>query len=177
MAVLRSLTGIGVCCCLLWAEGSMLAQGDRYLLAEGTDVRLTFADGFSSKTSAVGDPVTLLLDEELKVGEVVVARVGAKALGEITNAKKAGMVGKGGELNMRLQYLKVGDNRIKLRGSKGQEGEGKGGSVVALTVFLGPIGLIKKGRNVDIKEGSSLKAYVAEDISLPASIAKLPPTR
>jgi hypothetical protein len=44
---------------------------------------------------------------------------------------------------MRLQYLLVGDTRVKLRGTKGKEGQGKAGTAVALTVLFGPIGLIK----------------------------------
>ncbi len=81
--------------------------------------------------------------------------------------KKSGMMGKVGELNVRLNYLKVGDYKVKLRGSKGKEGEGKLGTTVALTVLFGPIGLIKHGKNIEIKQGTALKAYVSDDISLP----------
>lgn len=63
------------------------------------------------------------------------------------------MMGKGGELNMRLEYLLTGDSRMRRRGTKGKEGEGKVGAAVALTVILGPISLIKHGKNVEIKEG------------------------
>ena len=62
------------------------------------------------------------------------------------------MMGKAGELNVRLNYLKVGDNKVKLRGSKGKEGEGKLGATVALTVLFGPIGLVKHGKNIEIKK-------------------------
>jgi hypothetical protein len=41
---------------------------------------------------------------------------------------------------------------------------------VVLTVLFGPIGLIKHGKNVEIKQGQSLHAYVGDDIALvPAS--------
>jgi len=33
-------------------------------------------------------------------------------------------MGRAGELNMRLEYLLLEDGRLKLRGSKGREGEG-----------------------------------------------------
>lgn len=140
----------------------------KLVLKEGTDVKLKFADDLSSKTAAEGDPVTLILDEDLKVGDVIVAKAGCKATGTISNAKKAGMMGKAGELNMRLEHLKVGDQRVRLRGSKGKEGEGKVGTAVALTVLFGPIGLIKHGKNVDVKAGTPIAAYVDEDISLPS---------
>jgi hypothetical protein len=138
----------------------------KLILKEGTDVKLKFSDDLSSKTANEGDPVNLILDEDLKVGDVVVVKAGAKATGTITNAKKAGMMGKAGELNMRLEHLKAGDQRVRLRGSKGKEGEGKVGTAVALTVLFGPIGLIKHGKNVDVKAGTPLAAYVDEDIPL-----------
>ncbi len=143
-----------------WAE-------DMVALKEGTEVKLKFAESLSSKTAADGDAVNFVLDEDVKVGDVVVAKAGDKAVGEVTNAKKSGHLGKGGELNIRLNYLKAGDNRIRLRGSKGKEGEGKLGTAVALTVLFGPIGLLKHGKQVEVKEGTPLKAYVDQDINLP----------
>ncbi len=142
------------------------APADKLVLAEGTDVPLTFDQDLSSKTAAEGDPVTLVLAEDLMVGKVVVAKAGAKAIGEVTNAKKSGMMGKAGELNIRVDYLRVGDTKIKLRGSKGKEGQSGVTSAVVLTVLFGPIGLIKHGSNIEIKKGSAIKVYVADDIAL-----------
>ena len=139
----------------------------KLVLKEGTDVKLKFAQDLSSKTATDDDPVNLILDEDLKVGDMTVAKAGAKAVGTVTHAKKAGMMGKGGELNMRLEYLLVGDTRMRLRGTKGKEGEGKVGAAVALTVLFGPIGLIKHGKNVEVKQGTPLLAYVDQDFTLP----------
>jgi hypothetical protein len=139
----------------------------KVILKEGTDVKLKFAQDLSSKTATDDDPVNLVLDEDLKVGDVTVAKAGSKAIGTVTHAKKAGMMGKGGELNLRLEYLLVGDTRMRLRGTKGKEGEGKVGAAVALTVIFGPIGLIKHGKNVEVKQGSPLLAYVDQDFTVP----------
>jgi hypothetical protein len=137
----------------------------KLILKEGTDVKLKFAQDLSSKTATDDDPVNLVLDEDLKVGDMTVAKAGAKAVGTVTHAKKAGMMGKGGELNMRLEYLLVGDTRMRLRGTKGKEGEGKVGAAVALTVLFGPIGLMKHGKNVEVKQGTPLVAYVDQDFT------------
>ena len=142
---------------------------EKLVLKEGADVNLKFSQDLSSKTATEDDPVNLVLDQDLKIGDIVIAKAGAKAVGTITHAKKAGMMGKAGELNMRLQYLIVGDTRLKLRGTKGKEGQGKEGTAVALTVLFGPIGLIKHGKNVDIKEGTPLLAYTDENFEVPAS--------
>lgn len=139
----------------------------KLMLREGDEVKLKFLDDLTSKTATEGDPVNLELAEPLTVGNVVVARPGAKAVGEVSSAKKAGMMGRAGDLSIRLDHLTVGDTRVKLRGSKGKEGEGKEGTAVALTVLFGPIGLIKHGKNVEVKAGTPLTAYVDEDTALP----------
>jgi hypothetical protein len=139
----------------------------KLVLKEGTDVKLKFAQDLSSKTANDDDPVNLVLDEDLKVGDATVCKAGAKAVGTVTHAKKAGMMGKGGELNLRLEYILVGDTRMRLRGTKGKEGEGKVGAAVALTVLFGPIGLIKHGKNVEVKQGTPLLAYVDQDFTIP----------
>jgi hypothetical protein len=139
----------------------------KYILRDGDDVPLVFAQEISSKTANEGDPVEFILAEDLKVNGVVVAKSGSKAVGEVTNAKKAGMMGKAGELNVRLDYLKVGDTKVHLRGTKAKEGASGTNAAVALTVLFGPIGLIKHGKDIDIKQGTPLKAFVGDDIALP----------
>jgi hypothetical protein len=129
-------------------------------------VPLAFDEDISSKTAAEGDPVAFVLTDDIKVGDIIVARAGSKAFGEVTHAEKSGMMGKAGDLSIRLNYLKAGNVKVKLRGTKGKEGESGVTSTVVLTVLFGPIGLIKHGKNIDIKKGTSLKAYIGDDISL-----------
>jgi hypothetical protein len=139
---------------------------DGCLLREGIDVPLKFANSISSKTANEGDPVEFVLDEDLKVGDAVVVAKGAHALATVTTAKKAGMMGRPGDLSVQIQYLVVGSNRVHIRGTKGREGDSKTGAAVALTVLFGPIGLIKHGKNVEIPAGSPFTAYVDQDIWL-----------
>ncbi len=139
---------------------------EKIVLREGTEVKLKFAQALTSKTAAEEDPVNFLLAEDLVVGDLVVAKAGAMATGVVSHAKRAGMMGKAGELNIRLSHLKAGEKKIKLRGTHGKEGQGKEGTAVALTVLFGPIGLIKHGKNVEVKEGAPLTAYVDEDVVL-----------
>ena len=151
---------------LAFAQAPAASPTPTLSLREGTDVPLKFAQALSSKTAVEGDPVNFVLAEDIKVGDVVVARQGDKAVGEVSHAKKAGMMGKGGELNVRLDYLRVGDTKVRLRGTKSREGDDKVGATVALTVIFGPIGLIKHGKNIDIAEGTPLGAFVADDVNL-----------
>src|ERR1700761_3131395 len=87
----------------------------RYMLRDGDDVPLLFAEDISSKTASEGDPVMFTLSEDLKVNGVVVAKAGSKAVGEVAHAEHSGMMGKAGQLDIRLNYLKVGDTKGHLR--------------------------------------------------------------
>ncbi len=151
---------------LLLAAAASLASAAK--LREGTELRLRFAQDISSKTATEGDPVDLILDEDVTVDGVVVARRGDKAVGSVSNAKRAGMMGRPGELNIRLEYLRAGDQKIRIRGTRGREGESRTGTAVVLTVLFGPIGLIKKGKEINVPRNTELKAYVSDDVELPA---------
>jgi hypothetical protein len=135
-------------------------------LREGDEVQLKFAEALSSRTAVADDPVQFVLADDLKVGDITVARAGAKALGTVSHVQRAGMFGKGAELAVRLDYLRVGGTKIKLRGTRAREGESKQGSAIALTILLGPIGIFKHGKEIAIPEGTALKAFVADDITL-----------
>jgi hypothetical protein len=43
------------------------------------------------------------------------------------------------------------------------------GAVLALTVLFGPIGLIKHGKNVELKEGTPLRAFLDQDFAVSAA--------
>ncbi len=145
-------------------------EAAKVLLSEGADVYLAFDQDLSSKTAADGDAVAFVLTEDLKAGDVVIAKAGTKALGEVTHAARSEMMGKGGELNIRLDYLKVGPTKVHLRGTKGGEGNSGVGGAIALSLLVGVFGLLKHGKEVNVQKGTALHAYVSEDVSLPAAM-------
>jgi hypothetical protein len=150
------------------AASASADAADTYKLIEGTDVSLQFAQDVSSATAFEDDPVALTLVNDLKVGAVVVVKAGARAFGVITKAQKAGILGKAGQLSMRLDYLKAGDVRVKLRGSKGRDDKMTG--TESSTMLSRPIELVKHGKNVEITKGQPLQAFVGEDVVLGPAI-------
>ena len=134
--------------------------GEPAKLAEGTEVRLKFLDSLSSGTAVQGQRFNLEVVDDVVVNGMIVVPHGAKAVGNVVSAKKRGRMGKAGELNVLLDYMLVGDQRVRLRASSGQEGEGRVGSTVALTVLFGPVGLLKRGKDVEINAGTPITALV-----------------
>lgn len=147
-----------------FAAHEPLPQTTEVTIPDGTELSVVTIEEISSKTATEGDPLTFKVDEDVKInGHVVIAR-GALVKGEVSNSKKSGRMGKAGALSIRILSTETADNqRIKLRASKGKEGDDKTGTTVALVVLFGPLGFLKKGKDAKIKEGTKIKAYTDEE--------------
>lgn len=134
------------------------------VIPDGTEFTVVTIDEITSKTAAEGDPLTFKVAEDLKIdGEVVIAK-GSLVKGTVGQAKKAGMMGRGGSLGIRVESAMTVDNqKLKLRSTKGKEGDDKTGTTVALVVLFGPLGFLKKGKNAVIKPGTEIKVYTDEE--------------
>jgi hypothetical protein len=140
-------------------------------LPEGADVKLRIVEKVTSASATEGQRFNLELDEDVMVNGVVVIPRGAKAVGTVVNARKRGHMGKAGELNVLVNYLIVGEQHIPLRASAGREGDSKVGATVALTVLFGPIGLLKRGKDVELNPGTIVAAQVDQATELPDATA------
>ena len=134
------------------------------VIPDGTEFTVVTTDEINSKTASEGDPLTFKVLEDVMIeGHVVIAK-DTLVKGVVANAKKAGMMGKGGSLGIRVESTTTVDNqRLKLRSSKGKEGDDKTGTTVALVVLFGPLGFLKHGKNAKIKPGTQIKVYTDEE--------------
>ncbi len=145
-------------------DGVAAAASSEIVLPDGTELTVITTEEISSKTATEGDALTFKVDEDIVVnGKVAVAK-GAIVKGEVSNVKKSGRMGKGGQLSIRILSTETIDGqKLKLRASKGREGDDKTGTTVALVVLFGPLGFLKKGKDAKIKEGTRIKAYTDEE--------------
>ncbi len=125
----------------------------KVLLAEGTEVALRMAQDVSSRAARPGEPIELTLAEDLKVGDVTVAKTGGRALGEVVQAKRPDFWGEAGEVSIRVHFLRVGDKKVEIRGALGAAG----------TRYV-----IIRGSQGIIKTGTPVKAFVAADTEVVA---------
>jgi hypothetical protein len=149
----------------MFSYGQVLINpGKTVVIPDGTEISAVTTEMLSSKTAHEDDPVTFKVDEDVVVdGEVVIAK-GTVLKGVVTNAKKSGYFGRGGELNVRVESTETVDKqKLKVRAAKGKEGDNKTGTTVALVVLFGPLGFLKKGKNAEIKEGTKIKVYTDEE--------------
>jgi hypothetical protein len=130
---------------------------------EGTEISAVTTEKLSSKTATEGDRVALRVDEDVKVDNVVVIAKGSMVRGQISDAKSAGRMGRGGKLNLRIESTTLCDGqRINVRSTKVKSGDDATGTTVALTVLFGPIGLLKKGKDAEIAEGTRITLFTDE---------------
>jgi hypothetical protein len=144
------------------------APVDKIVVPEGTDIKMKTLEALSSKTAKVGDPVALEVTQDVRInGKVVVPR-GSKAHGEVTLVKKSGIAGKAGDLAIRPNYVRVGDLKIVVRGSKDTEGASKRGEAIALASISG-VGILKRGQTAQVPVGTEVIGIVTEDTSVSAT--------
>lgn len=143
---------------------------------EGTQVRVRLEEPLSSATSTTGDVFSITTDEPITLADGTVIPAGYRGKGEVSAAEKNGMMGKAGQLNIRLNYVSIGAVHMHLRATKGAEGANAVTSTVVLTVLFGPIGLLKHGHNVVIPKGQTLVGYVDGDTDIVLPVAP-PPLR
>lgn len=155
----------------LFAATASIAQ---VKVPEGTEFSVRLEDTISSSSAKEGDRFTVSLDDDVKLSDGTILRAGYRGVGEVVEARDNGALGKNGKLNIRLVYLKVGEDRIRLRASRGAQGDGRVGATVATVILFWPAAPFIKGKDVTITKGTVMTAYSDQDMTL-ASPVPAPP--
>jgi hypothetical protein len=166
-----SLAGVAAIVCLALPNMGWAAT---MKVPEGTEMVVRLNDSLSSGTSTEGDQFSITLQEPVELADGVVLKPGYRGRGEVVKVKKKGFAGQGGELNIRINYVRIGDTHIRLRANKGSQGKGAMGATVALAVLFGPLGLLKHGHDVDITAGQTVTAYVDADAEIDTPVPPPP---
>jgi hypothetical protein len=146
-----------------------LANAAAVKVAEGTPVTIRFDEKLSSASNTQGDQFGISLNDKIVLVDGGEIQAGYRGRGEVTAAAKKGYMGKAGTLNVRVNYIRIGDTKVYLRANKSQDGKDALGSTIALTVLFGPLGLLKRGHDVDINSGQEIVAYVDRDAEIDPS--------
>jgi len=153
-----------------WQEKSEKTdQANEVVLPDGTEFNVVTTEDISSKTAAEGDAVTFKVEEDVKInGKVLIAK-DAIVKGTVSMVEQKGRMGKAGKLGIRIESTKTVDGqKLKLRASKGKEGEDKTTNVILLSVLLSPFFLLKHGKDAVIKAGTKLKVYTDQELKVQA---------
>lgn len=139
----------------------------------GTIVKMKNLEALNSKTAQEGDTVHFAVNEDVVVGDVVAIPRGMEAEGTITNARKSGMFGKDGKIEITYHTVRAADNTPVplIIGEKTKEEykrtAGAVGASAAGAIILGPVGLVGglfvHGNDVDIPVGTEMLAEAKDN--------------
>jgi hypothetical protein len=138
------------------------------VLHAGTALRLVTDSDVKSKTAQVGDPLTLRLDEDLKVGDSIVVPRGAEVDATVSAVDRKGIGGAPGDITFEVHAIRSGNLTIPLSGTETLEGLDRS-ATIRDTVAIPVVGLgvlFVHGKDAEIKPGMALTASVAKDTSL-----------
>ena len=135
-------------------------------IPEGTVVSLEFLDLLSSSSATKGQKFSLELVEDLLIDGRTVAEAGMIAVGTVAKVQKRRMLGRSGDLDLTVDYMIIKGKRVRLRASKSGKGSNKIAATAVLTYLFGPLGLLKRGKDVDIDQGTLIDAYVDRSITV-----------
>ena len=131
-------------------------KAEGVLLADGTPIHLVLMDDLQAKKLEVKQTVHFKVREDLVVGNRIVVRTGAEAVGHIESISKSGLLGKSGRLILQFDYFEaVSGAKISLRGGAGVSG-GKGGALTwESALWYGP--------DANLPVGTKINAYINQN--------------
>jgi hypothetical protein len=143
-------------------------------IEDGTPVRLRIQRTVSSADARVDDRIDFEVLEEIKLNDVVIVPKGGLAVGTVTQAKPKGRMGRGGKLDVNIDYVRLADGeKAALRGVKNLSGAGKGGAmtagIVATSLIVWPAApffLFMHGKDITIPKGTEITVYTNGDMEL-----------
>lgn len=133
-------------------------------LNEDMSVKLTLLETLRSGRAQKGQRVLFEVSDpvEDQNGNILI-RKGAKAFGEVEDSRSAGIMGRRGILNIKIQHTTAVDgNRVALRATQSKEGSGNKGLITAgFWLVAWPLAFLR-GNNVTLEAGNSILAWVDE---------------
>jgi len=141
-------------------------------IQDATTVHLSLTQSLSSATNKVDDPIAFEVTEDVKAGDVVAIPKGSTAVGHVVEVEPHRSLGRAGSLNFAIDNVKAPDgSNVRLRASSIRKGEDKTGAVIAGTLLLSPLFLLKRGKDVTIEKGTALTVYTDGDREISLSPA------
>lgn len=139
------------------------------ILPEGTEFTAQTLDFLTSETATVGDLVKLEVDNNVVVDGAIAIAAGTPVRGVVASVAKAGRMGKSGNISLRVESTEATDGqRVRLRATKTQTEGDHTGSMIALTLIVSPLFLLRRGNDVAYQPGTKVTVYTDEKVNVRA---------
>jgi hypothetical protein len=146
----------------------------RFVLEDGTPIKLVLAQTVSSSDASVGQTVSFEVVEDVLVDGIVVVPKGSTAWATVTAAEHKKTMGRGGKLDMNIDKVRLADgSKTLLSATKNAKGGGHQGAmtgaIVVTSLLLWPAApffLLIHGKDITIPKGTAITAFVQGDDTL-----------
>lgn len=154
------------------SSGQSTTPSQKLLIKDGTPIKLKLKRGVYSQYAKIGDEVDYLVDEEVLVDNKIIVPEGAVVKGKVITAEHKRRMGRGGKIDITADSVKLFNSQsIPLRALQHGRGGGQGlnmtgGMLAAASLTLGvgaPFALLMRGKDIEIRQGSSFTAFVDGD--------------
>jgi PEGA domain len=147
---------------------------ERFLLEDGTPVKLELTRDLSSADATVGERVDFQVLEDVKINDRLVIPMGGIAWADLTEVKHKRSAGRGGKLNLVMDTVRLADGqKVRLRTIKKVKGAGHtdvmAAGMLTTGIFLFPVAplfLFIRGEEITIPAGTHITAYTHREVPL-----------
>jgi hypothetical protein len=148
-----------------------VAMQSRFILEDGTPIKLVLAETISSADATVGQTVPFEVVEDVSIDGIVVVPKGGTAWATVTEAQPKRRMGRGGKLDMNIDKVRLTDGSKTLlsavKNTKGGSHTGAmTGAIVATSLIVWPAApffLLMHGKDITIPKGTAITAFVQGD--------------
>jgi hypothetical protein len=152
-------------------EPAEVAAGSRFVLEDGTPIKLVLSETISSADATVGQTVPFEVVEDILVDGIVVVPKGGTAWATVTAAQAKRRLGRGGKLDLNIDKVRLVDgSKTLLSAVKNTKGGGHTGAmtgaIVATSLIVWPAApffLFMHGKDITIPKGTAITAFVQGD--------------
>jgi hypothetical protein len=143
----------------------------RFILEDGTPIKLVLAETISSADATVGQTVPFEVVEDVSIDGIVVVPKGGTAWATVTEAQPKRRMGRGGKLDMNVDKVRLTDGSKTLlsavKNTKGGSHTGAmTGAIVATSLIVWPAApffLLMHGKDITIPKGTAITAFIQGD--------------
>lgn len=156
---------------LIVPRPTFLLGQDQAILREGSPVRMRLNRTISSANVTLGENVDFETLDDVTANEAVIIPKGSTAMATITEAVHRRSMGRGGKLNVNIDYVRLPTGeKLPLRGVQDATGGGHAGAmtgaiVATAIVFFpaAPLFLFIHGKDITIPKGHEVTVYTNSD--------------
>jgi hypothetical protein len=143
-------------------------------LEDGTPVKLKLLRDLSSAKERAGEPVEFEVIEEIRAGDALIVKQGARAFGTVVQARPARRMGRTGKLDVRIDAVEMmNGEKAPLRavryGPDGSHAKNVAANVALSGLLFFPVApffLLQKGDDIKVPKGTLVTAFVNGNLPL-----------